>query len=413
MRLAIIADDLTGAADAAATFATHGFATAIAFTAEYSSEFDVVVRSTESREADLGSAVHDVVTVTNDLVRLPGGSAPRLIYKKIDSVLRGHPREEFFAVLRATGERRALLTPALPSEGRQTMRGHHYVDGVPLGASSFGGPGVTSDLSELFRNDDFGSVRLLDLDTIRAGKQKTLEFLNSSTVGIVIADAETDEDLRVLASAAIAGEIRVMAGSAGLARQLALTLQPETRRSLDLPSISGPILVVAGSRHDTTAIQVAAMRDAGHPVVTLAQNHLDDRSSSVEQVIGEVASLLLAGKSVVLTTAGLASSKNAESFVVSRLATIAADPRISCLSAGLVLTGGDVAAGVLSALGATSLRLGGEIRPTMPWGMLELADGRALPVATKAGSFGERDALLAAVSSFGARQNRECTDDRG
>ena len=59
------------------------------------------------------------------------------------------------------------------------------------------------------------------------------------------------------------------------------------------------------------------------------------------------------------------------------------------------MTGGDVAAGVLRRLSATALHLGGEIRPALPWGVVELANGTSLPVATKAGSFGEKDALQA------------------
>ncbi|HEU0165413.1 MAG TPA: four-carbon acid sugar kinase family protein, partial [Thermomicrobiales bacterium] len=195
MLLAIIADDLTGAADAAATFATRGFATSIAFTAETASDLDVVVRSTESRDGDLESAVSAVDAATNALTRDSNGPTPAFIYKKIDSVLRGHPREEFFALLRVTGERRALLTPALPSEGRRTVLGRHFVNGTPLEASSFGGPGVTSDLARLFRNDEFGGVRLLDLATIRAGTGNIAGFLEANMDGIVIADAETDEDL--------------------------------------------------------------------------------------------------------------------------------------------------------------------------------------------------------------------------
>jgi uncharacterized protein YgbK (DUF1537 family) len=64
---------------------------------------------------------------------------------------------------------------------------------------------------------------------------------------------------------------------------------------------------------------------------------------------------------------------------------------------GLVLTGGDVAAAVCTALGATGLRLGGEISSGIPWGVLAGGRLHATPIATKAGSFGDDHALLSCL----------------
>lgn len=60
---------------------------------------------------------------------------------------------------------------------------------------------------------------------------------------------------------------------------------------------------------------------------------------------------------------------------------------------GLVLSGGDVAAKVLYEVGATVMYLQGEIRPAMPWGVVEFTASNRLIVVTKAGSFGDDDAL--------------------
>ena len=59
-----------------------------------------------------------------------------------------------------------------------------------------------------------------------------------------------------------------------------------------------------------------------------------------------------------------------------------------------MLTGGDVAAAVSAALGATALWLQGEISSGIPWGVLEGGGLHASPIATKAGSFGDDHALL-------------------
>jgi len=59
----------------------------------------------------------------------------------------------------------------------------------------------------------------------------------------------------------------------------------------------------------------------------------------------------------------------------------------------MVLTGGDVAAAVCSALQTRGVQLGGEIYAGQPWGRLIGGGVPDLPVATKAGSFGRDHAL--------------------
>jgi len=63
-------------------------------------------------------------------------------------------------------------------------------------------------------------------------------------------------------------------------------------------------------------------------------------------------------------------------------------------AAALVLTGGDTAAFVLRALGASSIALGGEVSPGLPWGIIEGGTADGCMVVTKSGGFGNRRALI-------------------
>ena len=83
--------------------------------------------------------------------------------------------------------------------------------------------------------------------------------------------------------------------------------------------------------------------------------------------------------------------------MATRLAQIVAAPEVSHQVGGLVLTGGDVAVAVSRALEATALWLEGEITSGIPWGMLEGGRLHARPIATKAGSFGDGNALLSCL----------------
>ena len=70
--------------------------------------------------------------------------------------------------------------------------------------------------------------------------------------------------------------------------------------------------------------------------------------------------------------------------------------------AGMLFTGGDTAMLVCNRLGAYAIRLMDEIAPGMPWGNLCGGSFDGLPVVTKAGGFGGRDALLHCAEFFGS-----------
>lgn len=432
VHLAILADDLTGAADTGASFANRGFATTILFAASQVTEVEgvvipdssaspdspyvphvpeVLVLSTESRDVDATSAARrnrDAVRRVREASRFLDGVEtvlPLRVYKKIDSALRGHPREELLAVMEELGERRALVAPALPSESRTTIGGRQLIGGVPVEQSPFGAETTSSDLLALFEGEGATSVHLLDIQTVRQGIDTISRALQNAPEGIIVADAQNDADLLTLARAALGSDVRVLSGSAGFARQLALVLPltAEISPGHRPPTGVGPVLVVAGSRHHATDVQVEALHRAGYPGVRLEQGHIDDPATAVHETIDIVAKYLAAGRSVILTTTGLDPSVHGPAFVVSRLAEVAVEAASRGHIGGFVLTGGDVAAGILDAMGASALHLHGEIRPAMPWGVVESRRLPPISVATKAGSFGTEDALLACVDHLMAQ----------
>ncbi|MEJ7901252.1 MAG: four-carbon acid sugar kinase family protein [Thermomicrobiales bacterium] len=398
-QVAIIADDLTGAADSGASFAVQWFTTTISFVNSPLPEVDVLIRSTESRHSDLFTAVQSNHLAAKTLTDQFGFPGPQWVYKKIDSAMRGHPCEELLAVMTELGESSALVAPALPSEARMTIGGRQHVGDKQLGQGSWHGSSATSNLVDLFSCQHAGMVQVLDLETVRRGTDAVEQFLGEVAEGIVIADAQSDADLFVLASAAVRSNFRVLCGSAGFARQLARVL-PLNRSQQSIVGTGlneGPVLVVAGSLHPATGAQVDFLRREGLPIVRPDQAHLDELSSSVDGPAREVAAHVEAGRSVLLTTAGLNPSKLGSSFVASRLADIVVESMVGGRLGGLVLTGGDVAARTLARMGASAMHLGGEVRPAMPWGIVISALAPSLPTITKAGSFGAEDALEACL----------------
>ena len=133
----------------------------------------------------------------------------RILYKKIDSTLRGNVAAEIAAAREALGARRPILVaPAFPAQGRIVRDGRVFVNG-----------------------------RLLRGGNLR----RKLRGLD-----VVICDAATDAQLRKIARDGLALEPRpLFVGSAGLARALAAQLPRKKPRPAPRPR--GEIAVVIGS----------------------------------------------------------------------------------------------------------------------------------------------------------------------
>jgi D-threonate/D-erythronate kinase len=401
--LCIIADDLTGACDTGAGFARRGFRTVVVFDGargKVKPDADVWVFSTESRHLPVEQARCAIEAVAR---RIPQGT---LLYKKIDSTLRGHPSAELQALMDAAHVGNALVAPAFPAQGRTTKDSRQLLDGQPLEQTAFGKEIGSSDLRVIFAQPH-RDVRAINLLRVRLLVDDEWRSQLRSEIGefVYIADAETQADLITLARAAVASQVwaPVLCGSAGLASALADVLTPAPAKPFAALEVlhPGPALVIAGSRHPATTRQVAVASRSGAVVVqTPLEFGNDESEGAVAQLAQAAATYLGAGQDVILTTVNLPESPLGQYRIAKRLGAVAAQLLARFKPAGLVLTGGDIAMAVCTALGAESLQLLGEVQPGIALGCL--ADGAysGLLVVTKAGGFGGDDALVDALRTL-------------
>lgn len=134
-KIVVIADDITGAAEIAGVAwrmgCRVGFTTSPGRLA--ADDAEVAVLATDTRSMSRGEAVALTERIVGSLRRDPA----TLIFKKTDSVLRGHVVAELRLLMRL-GYERALLLPANPSKGRCICNGQYLIDGVPLDKTVFG-----------------------------------------------------------------------------------------------------------------------------------------------------------------------------------------------------------------------------------------------------------------------------------
>jgi uncharacterized protein YgbK (DUF1537 family) len=266
--LTIVADDLTGAADAAAGYGA-GRTSAVVLGPDVPwPTSDVLAVDTESRylsEQEAALLVGSVVRRSVDL--------GRPVFKKIDSLLRGNVGAEVAAALDAvSGAERALavVAPAFPGTGRTTVGGVVHVGGVPNVDGDHAG-----DVAASLTAAGLLAGRLAPAPTDSpADIAAQLDRLHADGVDAVVVDAVTDADLETIARASglVTGPTLVT-GSGGLAAHM-LSLVDDGSAATAPLTPTDRVLVVVGSYSGPARSQIDELVRRGAEHVEL--RHRDD-----------------------------------------------------------------------------------------------------------------------------------------
>ncbi len=372
MRIAVIADDLTGALDTGVQFRQWGYTVQLTDAPERSSA-EVAITNTDTRN----KSGEEAYRTTYDLaVKLRGHD---IVYKKTDSTLRGNPGQELQAILDATGETLALFTPTYPSTRRRVEGGRLYVAEKPI---------TETEYIHEHRRETSSIQEMLDTDNPVHCVESPEDIPET---GIAVVDSETEQDLLRIA----VRRTRVMAGSAGLADALCQTLR-------DPP----PVLTVIGSTRTETRRQAELLTwRLGAASISLDMERTLSQAPQKEAV-QEAKDALLMGRDVVITSAPTpetvertrAEAKKLDitpEMLETRITAALAEAAGNLLSvrlSGIVITGGATALAVTQRLGTRDIEILDEVQPGVP--VIRL-DG--LLAVTKAGGFGQPDTLIQAT----------------
>ncbi|MCX5562985.1 four-carbon acid sugar kinase family protein [Streptomyces sp. NBC_00038] len=375
-----LADDLSGAAETArALGGPVRLSLDAADVAEITATHDLVV-DLDTRRLPPAEAAHAVRTA----LRAAQAGPPRLLYKKVDSQLRGHLAAE--AAAYAEGAEAVVIAPALPAAGRTVTGGVVHVKGVPLHrtdgwrAERASAPrSLTDALSGL-------PVRTVPLDLVRSGPVALdAEFRRIAASGAHPApDAETDADLDAVAAAALRlGPGFRLLGSGGLAAALGRALlRPAavTPPPASAPDCT-PLLFVVGTAEPGAVAQIAHL-------IALGAHHVPLDPADLAAGTVRLPPTTAAPAPVVLSIDGSGGTRPGTGRALSTAlgALAAAYPG----RPDLVLTGGETARTTLDALDIRELEPIGEIHHGAVHS--RTPDGRH--VVTRPGSHGAEDSLL-------------------
>jgi uncharacterized protein YgbK (DUF1537 family) len=356
--IAVLADDLTSALDGAGPFAERGLSVRVVLhEAGLSTDADVVSFDLDSRFLPSAGAEARFARAARQVA---GAS---IIYKTVDSTLRGNLGPEVKGALMGSGRVHAVVAPAFPAAGRTTVGGHQFVGGLPLESTAFAHDPRTP---------------------VTSGKVVDhLQGVNPSL--FTIYDATHDDALDALVAVTKLDADVVWVGSPGLGAALARAVPPRHSSRPARWQTTKRVLVVIGSLHAANAEQAEHLRSSGAELVEM-------------KALGETSYPRLIAKRIRdafarSDTACLISPRDlvcGGANAAEQLAAIVTDLYMEF--DGLVVTGGDTARRIADALKATAIKVVGEVEPGVPYGVLQ-APGRDVAFITKAGGFGASDTL--------------------
>ena len=413
----VLADDFTGSGDSGVHFARAGNRTALLLELDDLERelpaYEALCLSTESRFLEKDEAAKAVRGLAARCVAAGGD----IVFKKVDSTLRGNLGAEIEAVLDVAGYRAALVCTAMPKTGRTCAGGCLFLNGVPLHETEIGrdpfNPVSTSVVAEVVAGQTELATDTLGLDAVRSGlealRARVLDMLDAGC-RIIVADAETDADLAALGN--LLREARkggdglpslLAVGAGGLAEAFtgaAGTTPPEPR---------GRLLAVMGSLTGVSREQadLAAASGLFFPLLLDMDAGLADPEGECARLAREATE---AGDKHLLLRAkhGTGQSRPNTEQGTRAAALFGKAAKALCEAVPcdmLFATGGSTAVAVAASLGIGAIRLESECMPGIVLGTCASGAGITWFIS-KAGGFGSPQTLCALGERFAVNGKR-------
>ncbi|MDX1701063.1 MAG: four-carbon acid sugar kinase family protein, partial [Melioribacteraceae bacterium] len=266
---------------------------------------DLLVIATDTRSMDSKSAAQVVTDIMLKLIEIN----PQVIYKKIDSVLRGFIIAELESFINVIGGSQIVLVSANPSMGRIIKDKTYYINEVPLHRTGFSNdpdfPVKTSNVLELLGPSS------LNTSIANVSEDKISE-------GIVIAEAENEEDLRNWARSLKNNFLH--AGAAGYF--VALLEQLGYKSTIDKKPVINiedkKCIYVCGSAIDSSRLAVNEVKKSGPFVCEMPEeiifqsgdhaNNMEKWFNEIEKVLEEHDRVIVAVNRSLIKEEGMAAS---------------------------------------------------------------------------------------------------------
>ena len=387
-KMLLIADDFTGANDSGIKIVQRGYDASISLNCNEKFDSNINIIDTETRNLNKNKA-YDIVDKT--ISNLENLSDYLVIYKKVDSTLRGNIRSEYEAIYKYLNPQFVIFAPAHPNLGRTTKDGIQYVNGKRILDTEF-----SQDPEKPVTNDNIKNI-LADkmhhhyIDEIR-------KDLNIKP-GINTFDCEIYDDLLKIAQKSLEIDQRVLfIGSAGLCDAL-----------FDELIIKKPAVGIVGSVSSQNKESIEYCKKMGVPVIKITL--MDYVNNSYKNKIDQVICLLKENRDVIIVT-----SKDRRDYIETLeylrennlktdliLSKLLKSISISIINevdiSGVFTSGGTTSIEFLKSIGATGTNLIDEIENGVIMNKIK-GVSNDLYLVTKAGAFGNKKTIYNSLNQI-------------
>lgn len=431
-----IADDFTGASDAASFFVKGGVHT-ILYNGVPGEELcdedcQAVVIALKTRTAKTSRAREETLRAARWLKR----QGAEQLYIKYCSTFDSTPEGNIGPVMDALLEEYqipyTILCPALPVNGRVVREGRLYVNGVPLDESPMKNHPLTpmwaSGIAELMKpqskypcvsvtKEEYGRPGEEVLEGLRLFGERNHHFY-------VVPDYETEEDAKAIAS--LFGSLPILSGGSGILTELARRVgegacEPAAResgaqesgaselavqaRSGESQPSEGAAILLAGSCSEMTRKQIAYAKEHGVASIKLRPLELLKGEQTVERLWDFVEAHR--GEAVLLYSSDSPEQvkqiqETGKEQVAELLEQTIASLAKRSADAGytrIIVAGGETSGAVTRALGFDSFIIGESVAPGVP--VMIPRKRKEIRLVLKSGNFGQEDFFLRALECTG------------
>ncbi len=417
LMIGCVADDYTGASDAASFLIGHGLKT-ILFNGIPSGdipECNAVVIALKSRTQETGEAVKDSLAACEWLTEQ---GAEHLYFKycsTFDSTKEGNIGPVLDAMIEKYNQKNVVISPALPVNGRKVKDGILYVNDVPLSETHMANhpltPMWTSRISDLMNPQGKYPSLELNHEILEKSNEEVMaiveEFGKDKDHFYIIPDYVNDENGAKIAE--MFGHCKVLSGGSGILAHLSARYKQEITESTGKDEVcsfdaktKGSGLILSGSCSKATMAQILDYNAKGHPTKGLQYEDLASGKVTVDTLWDFIQEhkedeILIYSMGPFENISDI--PEDMKDLVASTYENTSAELAKRAVDAGftrIVVAGGDTSSAVAQKLGFTSFEIGESVAPGVPV-MMPLSNEN-VRIVLKSGNFGQEDFFTRALN---------------
>lgn len=418
-KLGCVADDFSGASDAASFLRKQGMKTILYNEIPQEKGLlercDAVVIALKSRTAPVEEAVGDSLRA---LRWLKDAGAEKLYVKycsTFDSTKKGNIGPILDAALEEWGLHYTVLCPSLPVNGRTVKDGCLYVDGIPLDETHMKNHPLTpmwdSDIAVLMREQSKYPCLKLSAKKLEEGGEAVAELLDDygrdKEHFYVIPDYF--ENIHGEYINECFGELPLLSGGSGLLGAMYLSEEEAQQNVLENTDAEGKTLLLAGSCSKATLEQIRQYRLAGHALIQINPEELLTGRQTAEllweQIKGRDKVLLYSSDCAENVRKVQEEGKERVAKILEKTMSMLAQRAVKENYTQIIVAGGETSGAVTKGLGYQSYLIGESIAPGVPI-MIPIAE-KGLRLVLKSGNFGQPDFFERAIEMTTGKRKEE------